>query len=49
MSAVQAQDIDAGNPEVKECRKTETYFAPYLLGTLPIDNNLSIGGNRVTE
>lgn len=33
-------DIPATAP-----RKTEAYLAPYLLGTFPIDKNLSIGDN----
>ncbi|MBL8044298.1 MAG: outer membrane beta-barrel protein [Nitrospira sp.] len=45
VSNVQAQDVSAQESEVKSARKTEAYFAPYLLGTFPIDNNLSIGGN----
>ncbi len=45
LSTVQVQDVLAQESEVKSARKTEAYFAPYLLGTLPIDKNLSIGGN----
>ena len=41
----QAQDVPAQESEVKGVRRTEAYLAPYLLGTFPVDRNLSIGGN----
>ena len=42
---VAAQEPPSADIPTKEPRKTEAYFAPYLLGTFPIDKNLSIGGN----
>lgn len=42
---VAAQEPPSADISIKEPRKTEAYFAPYLLGTFPIDKNLSIGGN----
>lgn len=45
-STGQAQDeLSAQKLEMKDARKTEAYLAPYILGTFPIDKNLSIGGN----
>lgn len=45
LSTGQAQDVPAQDAEVKNARKTEAYIAPYLLGTFPIDRNLSVGGS----
>lgn len=44
-STGQAQDVPVQESEVKGARKTQAYLAPYLLGTFPIDKNLSIGGS----
>ena len=40
-----AQDQTSTDPTIEKTRKTEAYIAPYLLGTFPVDKNLSIGGN----
>ena len=40
-----AQDPDSIDSTNEKPRMTEAYIAPYLLGTFPIDKNLSIGGN----
>src|SRR5512141_541581 len=40
-----AQDQASIDPSIEKPRKTEAYFAPYLLGTFPVDKNLSLGGN----
>ncbi|MBS0169768.1 MAG: outer membrane beta-barrel protein [Nitrospira sp.] len=44
-----AEDALTQESEVKGPRKTEAYFAPYLLGTFPIDRNLSIDGDGVAN
>ena len=38
-----AQDQTSTDPTTEKKRKTEAYLAPYLLGTFPVDKNLSIG------
>ncbi len=40
-----AQDQVSSEPSIEQARKTEAYIAPYLLGTFPVDKNLSIGGH----
>ncbi len=47
LSNGQAQDMPVQESEVKLAKKTEAYMAPYLLGTLPVDRNLSVGGNGI--
>lgn len=43
--AAAAQDPISTDPTIEKTRKTEAYVAPYLIGTFPVDKNLSIGGN----
>lgn len=43
--AAAAQDPTSIDHAIENPRKTEAYMAPYLLGTFPVDKNLSIGGN----
>jgi opacity protein-like surface antigen len=38
------EQTDASNPH-RESRKTEIYISPYVLGTIPVDKNLSESGN----
>ena len=43
--AATAQDQISTDPSIEKQRKTEAYFAPYLLGTFPVDKTMSLGGN----
>ncbi len=47
LSNGQAQEVPVPESQGNSPRKTEAYIAPYLLGTLPVDRNLSVGGNGV--
>jgi opacity protein-like surface antigen len=42
---VLAEEQPSGQTPQAEPRKTEIYISPYLLGTMPVDKNLSEGGN----
>ncbi len=45
LQAAAAEEQVSTDPAAKQPRKTEAYFAPYLLGTFPVDKDISIGGN----